>query len=1112
MREQKNVVLSEGKGLQVAALRKRKPAADLDNECQQSGLTSKRMRLDGGPYGSEGIPNLFQSIDETAASSNLTRAHQVDAPDVLHGKAHQDRNLFLLDIFCGTAGVAAAFQSLGGEALGIDHLVDKRRVKGPVAKVDLSKKAGQDTVIKWIQERKVDGVMLAPPCGTSSRAREIPLPRKLRGRCGMQPEPLRSDDWPNGLPHLKGIAQLKVKAANKLYAFTRRVIQACMDAGIPFICENPRRSLMWKTDAFSDLPEGCLFQYIHACMYGSKRRKSTALLMNFSAENLKKECDNSHDHLPWGMVDAKDGAGLKFSTSLETEYPGPLCKQLALAFLEHMQCHGKRLKLQDEQTEQLQKMGSGTQPRGGRAPVLMAEFQFKVDITTFDATPPRCIAEDSPPPFQGIPVGAKLISSREVSEVGEEGEKKEGLKATYGVFSSPWDFLWRALAVEHPLDTPQLVDKSNLRAIVFLRDHSVAEVKSFRAKQLRRFVERAETLKTDEEALKASLDGDVRAVLAPKRLLLFKEMMEEAGVADKGLFEELTQGFALTGDMPESGQFPAKLKPAMISVQQLRDSAVWAKRMIQTSCKRVGLDAEIAKAVYDETVQQVADGWVKGPFSEHDLDLKYGGCWIPSKRFGVRQGQKVRAVDDFSEFLINASVTSTERLQLFGIDEVINTARTFLGADLLEVSSDFSEAWGSQGLRAFKGPWKSLQGRALDLKAAYKQLARHPRDSWASILAVWNPSASKVEFYESVALPFGSVCAVMAFNRVARALRLIMSELFMIVNTNFFDDFCQLEEDQLCSSSWETAEMVMRLLGWKISMSDDKRLPFGVEFQMLGAVIDLSRSSQGIVQVRNKPSRMADIGAMVEDLCQRDSIPLSTIETLKGRLLYAAGHTFGRCTQLSIQLISRLARRGPMVLLDDKFKAVVRDAFQCLSRAPAREVGAWSGRQPIVVFTDGACENEGTEITHGATLFDPETGRALMFGDWVPDAWVQKWKAGGKKQLICQAEIFPVLVSKATWKEELRHRAILWFIDNNAALSAVIRSFSPVIENYELLVLNANLDLQLQSMQWYARVPSKSNLSDSASRLDFQELETRGFLRCKPQYGSLTMNESGVEA
>ena len=686
------------------------------------------------------------------------------------------------------------------------------------------------------------------------------------------------------------------------------------------------------------------------------------------------------------------------------------------------------------------------------------------------------------------------------------------MRSTYGVFSSPWDFLGRALRVEHPLDTPQLVDRSNLRAIVFLRDHSAADVKLYRATQLRRFVTRAELLMKEEEALKATLDKDVRAVLEPKRLLLFKEMAEEANVGDKGLFDELIHGFSLTGDMPESGQFPAKLKPALISVQQLKDSAVWAKRMIQPSCQRVGLDPEVAQSVYDETMQQLADGWVRGPFTQQELDTKYDGCWIPSKRFGVRQGQKVRAVDDFSEFLVNASVTSTERLQLFGIDEVINTARTFLGSDLLEVNEDFSQVGSKPELRDWHGPWRSLKGRALDLKAAYKQLARHPRDAWASILAVWNPSSSRVEFYESVALPFGSVCAVMAFNRVARALRLIMSELFMIVNTNFFDDFCQLETDELCASSWETAEMVMKLLGWKISMSEEKRLPFDCKFQMLGAVVDLSMCKQGLVKVSNKPSRMADIKALVEDVCSRDSISLSVIETLKGRLLYAAGHTFGRCTQLSIQLISRLARRGPMVLLDDRFKTVVRDAFKCLSEAPAREVGAWSGRPPIVVFTDGACENEGEKITHGATLFDPETGRSLMFGDDVPPFWVDRWRAGGKKQLICQAEIFPVLVSKATWKNVLRQRSVLWFIDNNAALSAVIRSFSPVIENYELLVLNARLDLQLQSLHWYSRVPSKSNLSDSASRLDFKELETFGFLRCEPQYESLTSIESGVVA
>ena len=77
-----------------------------------------------------------------------------------------------------------------------------------------------------------------------------------------------------------------------------------------------------------------------------------------------------------------------------------------------------------------------------------------------------------------------------------------------------------------------------------------------------------------------------------------------------------------------------------------------------------------------------------------------------------------------------------------------------------------------------------------------------------------------MEYYESVALPFGSVSAVMCFNRMATALCIIIAELFLVVNTNFFDDFCQIEIEDLCDTSWSTAKIVMmfhlfhQVLGW----------------------------------------------------------------------------------------------------------------------------------------------------------------------------------------------------------------------------------------------------------------------------------------------------------
>ena len=98
-------------------------------------------------------------------------------------------------------------------------------------------------------------------------------------------------------------------------------------------------------------------------------------------------------------------------------------------------------------------------------------------------------------------------------------------------------------------------------------------------------------------------------------------------------------------------------------------------------------------------------------------------------------------------------------------------------------------------------------------------------------------------------------------------------------------------------------------------------------------------------------------------------------------------------------------------------------------------------------------------MTHGAVLLDFENQLFLYFGEDIPPAWVDKWRVGGKVQLFCQAEIFPVIVAKRTWMKQLRHRACLWFIDNSSAQAALIRSFSPIAENYELLVSNARLDV-----------------------------------------------------
>jgi len=117
--------------------------------------------------------------------------------DGVHAEASdKHRTVFLLDIFSGTAGVTAAFIQLGGEALGLDHVVDKKRMRGPTSKVDLCKKENQEMVLQWLDEGKIDGVMIAPPCGTSSRAREnTSLPVWQKETCSSSPTKCALPKW-----------------------------------------------------------------------------------------------------------------------------------------------------------------------------------------------------------------------------------------------------------------------------------------------------------------------------------------------------------------------------------------------------------------------------------------------------------------------------------------------------------------------------------------------------------------------------------------------------------------------------------------------------------------------------------------------------------------------------------------------------------------------------------------------------------------------------------------------------------------------------------------------------------------------------------------------------
>ena len=140
-------------------------------------------------------------------------------------------------------------------------------------------------------------------------------------------------------------------------------------------------------------------------------------------------------------------------------------------------------------------------------------------------------------------------------------------------------------------------------------------------------------------------------------------------------------------------------------------------------------------------------------------------------------------------------------------------------------------------------------------------------------------------------------------------------------------------------------------------------------------------------------------------------------------------------------------------------------------------------KPPVLIFTDGACEEEGTSI--GAVIWDP-LGGCECLGAVVSEETVAKWRSKvGQKQVIGQAELFPVVVARLTWRSRVAGRRVLYFLDNESARLALVKAYSPVLASLEIVLQCVEFDAKEQCQSWYARVPTLSNIGDAPSRMRY---------------------------
>lgn len=137
------------------------------------------------------------------------------------------------------------------------------------------------------------------------------------------------------------------------------------------------------------------------------------------------------------------------------------------------------------------------------------------------------------------------------------------------------------------------------------------------------------------------------------------------------------------------------------------------------------------------------------------------------------------------------------------------------------------------------------------------------------------------------------------------------------------------------------------------------------------------------------------------------------------------------------------------------------------------------------IYTDGAYEPDGlVQASIGAVLVDDQGMVIECFGLELNDSLRQEFLEESKHP-IYELELFPVLLALRVWQEKLIGSQIVFFLDNDAARSSLIRAEGATRLASAIVNQFVKLESTLKCYPWFARVPSASNPADDASRLFF---------------------------
>ena len=994
-------------------------------------------------------------------------------------------DMIFVEVCAGSARLTRTARDVGFNGIAIDHTT-QRSCGVDICLFELEDPLQVEELCNFLKSESdnIAAVWIAPSCGTASKARERKLPQLAK--LGIEvPIPLRSHEQPDQIDGLADTNKLKVEKANLLYDAVEKIAQTACQAHIFVGIENPGNSHYWGTTPMKNLVDrfGDKFVTFHNCCHGGSRDKLTSVWVNRDwIDSLEARCDKSHNHKSWKVtINRRE---VHFPTSEEAAYPPVLCQRIVECVKQKaVSCGALFSNTLEEQLQQPDgdaagRIALGALPRGAKVKPLVAEFGSYIS-TVAPAQHTGAVEALLP----SLPKGAR-ITSRQLWKRGELRVVKEESQFLAGAFemapeemvevcwigipSEPKDFVVRAIAAGHPRSLDVHVDETMQKVVELNLLEPPFVLAKKRVEYLKKWTARAKETAAQEEELRKTMPDHVRQVLGPKRLVLFAEMLKELNYPDEKLVEDIAAGFRLSGYMTRSNVFRAKSKRPTMTVETLRKlGRTFNANSIESFSRRQ--EQELEEATWKETEAELTKGWIFLD-KEGSTEGKYLG-----RRFGIKQGAKVRVIDDCTCCGLNLTVGLHEKFRLHSVD--------FLAAML---------GFALRSCPADSRP--NLKGRTYDLRSAYKQFAVHPVDRASLRMGVNIPGSTDYAMIGFNSLPFGAVGSVAGFLRISQAIWYLGYVGLGLMWSAFYDDYTLLSRTELESNSSWACETLLKLLGMEYATEGHKCLPFSDKFRTLGLEIDSSGFAGGRVLVGHTENRREELHGQLDAFLRDNAMSAKDAERLRGRMIFFEGYTFGRVANAAVKALGRLCT-GPRAArtLDTSSRSALQFLKQRVLDGPPLSIER-ALHSTWFIFTDGACDQVAKTGSIGGVLYSPSGECLRFFGESVPAKLLDDLFSRSKNP-IHELEVLPILVAASLWGDLFPHSQVVYFIDNESSRMACIRGTGETLRASEVTQAFVNLESKLQHKVWFGRVPSHSNPADSPSRLHFEEVVALGAVR-----------------